>query len=59
MIFDSLPGLPGETTANFRTYINTIGIAHDFGDVVADIKSDNTTVATAVDLLPGLSSFIG
>ena len=45
--FDSLPKLSSETRANFRAYINAVTIAHDFGDVVLDIKEGVTTFATA------------
>lgn len=47
VVFDSLPGLSRETTDNFRAYINTVTIAHDFGDVVTDIKEGISTFATA------------
>lgn len=47
VIFDDLPRLSNETKENFRTYINTITIAHDFGDLATDIQSGTTTFATA------------
>lgn len=47
VIFDNLPKLSSKTKAHFRTYINTIGIGHDFGDVVTDIKEGTATFATA------------
>lgn len=46
LIFNDLPALSEATRGIYRRYINTIGIAHDFGDVANDIKDGNTTAVT-------------
>ena len=46
LIFNDLPTLSEATRETYRRYINSIGIAHDFGDVSNDIKDENTTAVT-------------
>ena len=45
--FDDICGLSKNTIECYRTYINAIGIAHDFGDILKDTALGRITFATA------------
>lgn len=44
--FKNMEKLSNETINSYRRYINTLGISHDFADVVDDVKSGIETFAT-------------
>lgn len=46
VVLERLPQIPHGVRAAYRAYINAIGTAHDFVDVIGDLKVDQVTFST-------------
>jgi hypothetical protein len=46
VVLERLPEIPHNVRAGYRSYINAIGTAHDFVDVIDDLKAGQITFST-------------